>query len=104
MEDLAEYAIRAASTLGADYVEARVMALRSEELILKNGNVDAYGYSENEGIGVRLLVDGGLGFASANRLDKESIKKIVKIAFKTAKASSALFKKKIEFAGIVDSK
>ncbi|OYT25291.1 MAG: TldD-like protein [Thermofilum sp. ex4484_82] len=45
-----------------------------------------------------------LGFASANRLDKESIKKIVKIAFKTAKASSALFKKKIEFAGIVDSK
>ena len=104
MEDLAEYAIRAASTLGADYVEARVMVSRNEELILKNGNVDAYGYSENEGIGVRLLVDGGLGFASANRLDKESIEKIVKIAFKTAKASSALFKKKIEFAGIVDSK
>ena len=97
-EDLVLYAVDYARNLGAKYAEARYHKKTGFEVFSRNGVVLGAGKIISEGIGVRVLVDGALGFSSANKLDKESIRNIVERAFIQAKAHSKLMKKPIGFA------
>ena len=99
-EDLVLYAVDYARNLGAKYAEARYHKKTGFEVISRNGVVLGAGKIVSEGIGVRVLVDGALGFSSTNKLDKESIRNIVERAFIQAKAHSKLMKKPIEFADV----
>ncbi len=98
LEDLVLYAVDYALELGASYAEARFHKNTSTEIILRNGAVIGGGYGVLEGVGVRVLVNGALGFASTNKLTRESIRSIVERAVSQAKAHSKLMKKPIEFA------
>ncbi len=98
LEDLVLYAVDYALELGASYAEARFHRNTSTEIMLRNGAVIGGGYGVLEGIGVRVLVNGSLGFASTNKLTREAIRSIVEKAVNQARAHSKLMKKPIEFA------
>ena len=63
MQELIDRALDGAQRAGASYADVRVVERRSEELKLKNGELEAASSSLSEGFGVRLLVDGAWGFS-----------------------------------------
>ena len=65
MMQLARRAVDEALAQGADYADARVVHLLSEELALKNGRLAQAQAPEEFGIGVRVRRDGCFGFAAA---------------------------------------
>ena len=87
-EDLTHFAVEYARSRGASYAEARHEYQIGEQMILKNGVLDALGFSEDSGIGVRVLVNGGLAFASTNRLNKGDVRDAVDSAMKKAKGAA----------------
>ncbi len=97
LEDLILYAVDYARELGASYAEARYHKNNSFSIVSRNGTIIGAGREIKEGIGVRVLVDGALGFSATNRLDNESVKEAVEKAYKLAKVHAGLMKKPIEF-------
>ncbi len=98
MEDLVRYCLKVGEKLGVRYVEARFHRITRSEYISRNGQIIGIEESVQEGLGVRVLVDGTLGFSSTNRLDKESIEKTVTSAYRKARLHSQLMRKQIEFS------
>ncbi len=94
--DLVGFAVDYALKKGASYAEARHEQQEQENFILKNGILDALYVGQDRGIGVRVLVDGALGFAATNLRTKSDVRAIVDDAVKSAKASRR--KTKITFA------
>src|SRR3989337_2199479 len=84
--DLVDFAMDYAGKKGAEYTEARFERQEPENFILKNGVLDALDVGEDRGVGVRVLVNGALGFAATNDLAKGSIRLIVNDAVKVARA------------------
>ena len=96
--DLADYAIDIGQKAGATYVEARLETTRQENIILKNGIPEMGAFSRSRGIGIRLLANGGMGFASINDLTKQNMEEAVQEAIKLARRSGELRKHPIEFS------
>jgi len=94
-EDLAEYAIEMGEKLGVDYIEARLQKNLNNVFLLKNGVPEASGIESSFGIGIRVLVNGGMGFVSINHFTKKLVEEKVEEAIKIAKASSKVRKKPI---------
>src|SRR5213593_3849946 len=94
--DLANFAIDYATKKGVSYAEARYEHQEQENFILKNGVLDALYVGQDRGVGVRVLVNGALGFAATNMRTKSDVRAIVDDAIKVAKASRR--KTKITFA------
>lgn len=97
-EDLVLYAVTVGGELGSDYVEARYHSLTSTRLSARNGAIIGVQSSAREGIGVRVLVEGALAFASTNTLNREAVRASVERAYKQAKSASAFMKMKIGFS------
>jgi len=85
--DLVDFAVEYARERGATYAEARFEHQTNEDFILKNAVLDALYSGEDSGIGVRVLAEGGLGFAATNSMAKADIKAIVDDAVRIAKAA-----------------
>ncbi len=92
MEDLLQKAIAEASSMGATYVEARYHKNDYFTLRARNGNLIDSSREVEEGVGVRVLVDGSLGFASTSTLSKEGVLEAVRRAVAAAKRLSWLMK------------
>ena len=95
MEELATFIIDRARDMGAEYAEARLQTDIRESIILKNGVLEASTLEESRGIGIRVLAGGSLGFASTNSIRREAVEKALKQAFKLARSTSKLMKRKI---------
>ncbi len=99
MKELCEFAIETADKLGADYSDIRVTDDRSQRIVIIDRSPKEVKDETIYGFGVRILKDGGWGFASSNKVNKSEIEKVVKNAFSIAKASSLLSgEKKITLA------
>ena len=85
--DLADFAVGYGRKRGATYVEARYEQHAGETFVLRNGILDVLEDTEDEGIGVRVLAGGSLGFAATNRLTKTEVQTIVDEAVRIAKAT-----------------
>ncbi len=85
--DLVDFAVDRARTKGASFAEARYEHQDQEQFIMKNGVLDALYIGEDRGIGVRVLANGGLGFAATNLLTKADVRAVVDAAVKIAKSS-----------------
>lgn len=94
-KSIIDYCLEYAKSKKVDYAEAKAHDTNAENMVLKNGNLDAYAVALDSGFYVRILADGGLGFASSNKWTKQEAEKIVNTAFKMAK--SAKRKDKIKF-------
>ncbi len=86
--DLAEYAIDYATKKGASYAEARFVDEINSGVTLLDGRVLSAGESIRQGIGIRVIVEGGLAFASTDQLNKDEIESIVDFVMKLARSSS----------------
>lgn len=98
MRELADFAVDYATELGADYAEARFQSVLGNVYLMKNGNPEVAGFLREQGVGIRVVVNGGLNFASLNRPDKNLVKRRVKEAVKMAKASVRIMKKPISLS------
>ena len=97
-KDACEYVVDLAQQKGATYAEARFEKNQNNQFVLKNGVAELGGFGRSSGIGIRLLVNGAMGFASFNSFDKQTMSTAVSEAVKIAKASSDLRKKPIVFS------
>ena len=89
MSQLANRALEAALQLGASYADVRIISQQKEYIQVKDEQLAALNVSESIGLGIRILYNGGWGFASTQKLTKKSIDDAVKRAFSVAKASAS---------------
>jgi TldD protein len=89
-EELARLAVDHALHLGASYAEARVQRDLGHTYTLKNGAAEPVNVTRKLGVGIRVIVDGALGFASTNSLDREELHASTESAVRTARASRRL--------------
>jgi TldD protein len=82
-----ELVVKLAEGLGADFVDVRVQRYYGELVVLDNGVVRELSVNRLQGVGVRVVVEGSVGYASTNRLDWGSIREAVERAFKLARAA-----------------
>jgi len=73
---------------GANYIDVRYQDRFYELVTYDTGNLREYSISKSVGLGIRVLYNGFMGFASTNILTKEAIERAVKKAITCAKASS----------------
>jgi TldD protein len=95
-KDIADFALNYAQGKKVDYAEVRAHTENQEGLVAKNGILDAYVAAVDDGFCVRVLADGGIGFASTNKWTRDEAKTIVDMAIKFAKMAKR--KEKIAFA------
>ncbi|MHA1212315.1 MAG: TldD/PmbA family protein [Candidatus Heimdallarchaeota archaeon] len=72
--------------LGASYVDFRYQLYSNEEIRVENRSLEEFKSRNFGGIGIRVVVDGAVGFASTSDLAKDNIDKTLKTAFKLAKS------------------
>jgi TldD protein len=94
--DIADFALNYATGKKVKYAEVRAHSEKGEGLTLKNGVLDAYASAIDSGFCVRILAEGGIGFASTNKWTKNEAKNIVETAYRFAKMAKR--KDKIVFA------
>jgi len=95
-KDITDYALDYARRKHIQYAEVRAHRTKNEQLVIKNGVLDAFLSTIDSGFCVRILTEGGLGFASTNKWTKDEAKAVVDTAYKFA--TMAKRKDKITFA------
>ncbi len=90
MDEFIAQALNTAATRGAGYADARVVDHAEESLSVRDGQVEAATHSENQGIGVRVLVDGAWGFASTADLTPGGVDRAAARAVQIARASATV--------------
>jgi TldD protein len=100
LRDLAERALDTATAGGATYADCRVVSRAVQAIVVKNGAVARVELSEDEGVGVRVIVDGSWGFAGIDRLDGRSIDAAVERALRIARASARVVGRPVVLAPV----
>ena len=98
MKELLTKTIDEAKRFGAEYAEARAETLFKTMLTLKEGRVEAAKQGIEEGVALRVLVNGAWGFASVGSLNPEILTDAISEACKMAKATSLRLKNPIKLA------
>jgi TldD protein len=95
-EEIVDFALEYARSKKVEYAEVRAHSQVQDGLMLRNGVVEAVVSAVDSGFCVRLIADGGIGFASTNKWTKEEARAIVNLASKHARAANR--KEKLVFA------
>jgi TldD protein len=109
-EDIVDYTLEYAGSKNVEYAEVRAQDQIRESLLLRSGILEAYASAVDSGFCLRVIANGGIGFASTNKWTKEEAKEIVDLAFKYARAASRKYKIKfaeengVETKWVVDQK
>jgi len=98
LKDFARAAVDRASSCGASYADCRVIERLSQDIVAKNGELERMATGRDYGWGVRVIVDGGWGFASTFRFDPPSLESTVKKACEIARATASLRKRPVRLA------
>lgn len=93
MKDILTETMRYCTTLGADYADVRVKDILTENILVEDGKVTDIADNRSKGFGVRVYVDGSMGFAAAS--DPEKLKETAAQAYQIALASRSLQAEKI---------
>jgi TldD protein len=88
MKGFIENILNLAKLKRVDYADIRVVRRRTEEIGVKNGNVEAFTFDEDSGFGIRVLSRGAWGFASSSKITKTEMETVFARALKIARASS----------------
>ncbi len=98
MKELVERAVANAQTAGAVYADVRAVVTRHQSIGTKNGAPEALSDSTDQGLGVRVIVDGAWGFASTSSPRAEDIDDAAQLAVRIARASATQSTGRIELA------
>ncbi len=88
MKQIADWALEMAVAQGASHAEARIVDERARSLGTRNGRVSVASDGESLGLGVRVLANGGWGFAATQKLTQEGVVQCARLAVEIAKASA----------------
>jgi TldD protein len=87
VDDISARCLNTATVLGATYADVRVVATERESLRVFSGDPRPVIRASSHGFGVRVLVNGGWGFASSCRLGSGEIDRVTALAVAIARAS-----------------
>ena len=88
MKQIGDWALAMAVARGADHAEARIVHERGRALGTRNGRVAVAAEGESLGLGVRVLCNGGWGFAATQELTREGVERCAALAVEIARASA----------------
>lgn len=88
MKDIAYEALNIALEGGASFCEVRVLKKRYQGINVKNEIVESLVDQTEEGIGIRVIVNGSWGFAGTSILERDRIVETARRALQIARASS----------------
>ena len=97
---IAEIAIKTARAQGADYVDARVEKIQDEELSISDGKIEPAVQAITTGIGIRVKVSGGWGFAATDNMSESNIREKAGLAVEIARASANLNQGRLDMAPV----
>ena len=100
MNDLARRAVDVARARGADYADARAIVVDTENVETKNGALSGLDAAASAGIGVRALVNGAWGFASASGLAPAAAEGAAERAVEIARASGRAVGEPVRLSGL----
>jgi len=92
MKEIINQILNQVSLQGASYADARIVTRIYESIEVKNGNIEILHSNTDQGVGVRVLLNGAWGFASSSKIQKAELENISSLAVRIAQAS-ALVKK-----------
>jgi len=98
LRNLADAALDAARTLGADHADFRVERVRGQRIALSDGKLESLSDGDDSGLAVRVIVDGTWGFAAAVDLTPEAARDAARHAVEVAKVSAAMNTERIDLA------
>ena len=98
LRNLADAALDAARTLGADHTDFRVERIRGQRLSLSDGKLESQSDADDSGLAVRVIVDGTWGFAAAVDLTPEAARDAARHAVEVAKVAAAMNTERIDLA------
>jgi len=91
---------QATQQFGAEYVEIRAQQLSKTTITMKEGRAETAKQGIEQGVALRVLLDGAWGFASAGSFDIQVLSRIMQDACKMAKATSSSLKTPIKLAHV----
>jgi TldD protein len=100
LKDLLTKINNVAIQFGAQYAEARAQKLYKTMLTLKEERVEAAKQGIENGVALRVLVNGAWGFASVGAFDNEILESAVSDACRMAKMASSRLKTPIKIAEV----
>lgn len=87
---LGEIGLTAAQTAGAEYADFRFEKIKSQQIHVKDAQLESNVASEQVGYAINLIHDGSRGFAASVDLSPEGVKKAVAAALEVARISAPL--------------
>src|SRR5438477_10270074 len=90
MREIVKEAVEAAAAAGAGYADARFVEEDTETLTVRNQEMEGVDRSRSTGVGIRVLVDGYLGFAATARSSPEDVTRTARLAVEIARAAARL--------------
>jgi len=100
MQELAEKGLERALILGAEYADVRIIENERRTISVRDSKSDKLSHTLGLGFGVRLIYNGGWGFAGSREVTEESVNKTVDQAISIGRASSLTTKKKVELVKV----
>ena len=103
LAEVSDAAIQTGLSLGASHVDIRVERVRTGILQLRDTNPETQTDGSVSGIGVRVIVNGAWGFASAPEISAEKARELAKVAVAMAKTSGPLSTEEIALAPVLQT-
>ncbi len=95
---LADVALNAARAKGATYTDVRIGRYLNQFVVTREDKVQNIVNTESYGMGIRVVANGGWGFAAIDKLDNDSIAKAAELAVAIAKENSRLLTEPVQLA------
>lgn len=95
---MADVALNAARTQGATYTDVRIGRYLNQFVVTREDKVQNIVNTESYGMGIRVIANGGWGFAATDKLDNDSIAQAAKLAVSIAKENSRLLTEPVRLA------
>lgn len=95
-KELLEMCLTATESFKVSFSEARIFEKLIDRIHLKSGNIETTGTIFENGLSVRVILDGAWGYATSSRAEKKEITGLVKHAVDIAKANSRKLRKPVE--------
>ena len=95
MKDLLMRALDTAVMRGATYADVRYLQTQQQVIVVKDNRLETVTQNVTRGFGVRVIANGGWGFASSSRLDVREMDMIAATAVRIAQASSSVLREPV---------
>ena len=95
---MADVALNAARSKGATYTDVRIGRYLNQFVITREDKVENIVNTESYGMGVRVIANGGWGFAATDKMDNDSLAQTAELAVAIAKENSRLLSEPITLA------